>query len=143
MVEAKDYAGESSDEWWLAAGKSQVLLTESLILRKLQMADAKPLARLANNINVAAMTGRLPHPYSLDDAEEFITRESHENARGCRFAITLADSAQVIGCCGLAPSQAGAGAGAWLLAGRTVLGQWLRHPGGPGAGRSCLQDHAT
>jgi RimJ/RimL family protein N-acetyltransferase len=36
--------------------------------------DAAAIAGLANDINVAGMTGMIPHPYGLGDAEAWISR---------------------------------------------------------------------
>jgi RimJ/RimL family protein N-acetyltransferase len=49
-----------------------VLETERLILRSPTLADVKAIARLANDRRVAENTRRLPHPYSLEHAVEFV-----------------------------------------------------------------------
>ncbi|HVV41448.1 MAG TPA: GNAT family N-acetyltransferase [Nitrobacter sp.] len=49
-----------------------VLETGRLTLRKPTLADAKGLAVLANDRRIAEMTRRLPHPYTQDDAVQFI-----------------------------------------------------------------------
>jgi RimJ/RimL family protein N-acetyltransferase len=36
--------------------------------------DADALANLANNLRVASMVSRMPHPYTRRDAEDFIRR---------------------------------------------------------------------
>jgi len=51
---------------------SCVLETERLMLRRPTLADVKAIAALANDRRIAEMTRRLPHPYSLDDAVEFV-----------------------------------------------------------------------
>ena len=51
-----------------------VVSTERLILRGPVVTDAAAIASLANDINVAGMTGRIPHPYGLADAEAWIAR---------------------------------------------------------------------
>jgi RimJ/RimL family protein N-acetyltransferase len=51
-----------------------VVSTERLILRGPVVTDAPAIAGLANDINVAAMTGMIPHPYGLADAEAWIAR---------------------------------------------------------------------
>jgi len=106
-------------DWWSLTRKSSILLTESLILRRLQNSDARPMAKLANNFAVSSMTGRLPHPYSEQDAEEFIIRSALPETRGCTFAVTLAKSAELIGVCGLRPSEKNNG---------PSLGYWLGEP---------------
>jgi RimJ/RimL family protein N-acetyltransferase len=49
-----------------------VLETERLSLRRPTLADVKAIARLANDRRIAENTRRLPHPYSQDDAVDFI-----------------------------------------------------------------------
>ncbi|MGZ6015079.1 MAG: GNAT family N-acetyltransferase [Phenylobacterium sp.] len=51
-----------------------VVSTERLILRGPVVTDAAAIASLANDINVAGMTGMIPHPYGLADAEAWISR---------------------------------------------------------------------
>jgi len=76
-----------------------VLETERLTLRKPTLADVKAIARLANDRRIAENTARIPHPYKLADAKDWIS------AAGMRpgeqtFIITLASGA-IIGACGL------------------------------------------
>jgi RimJ/RimL family protein N-acetyltransferase len=49
-----------------------VLETERLLLRRPTLADAKAIARLANDRRIAENTRRLPHPYSQDHAIAFV-----------------------------------------------------------------------
>jgi RimJ/RimL family protein N-acetyltransferase len=51
-----------------------VVSTERLVLRGPMVTDAPVIATLAADLNVAGMTGRIPHPYGLADAETFIAR---------------------------------------------------------------------
>ena len=128
MVEEKQYQELNPDlvhdqaqdqNWWSLTGKSSILLTKNLILRKLQQTDAKPIAKLANNVRVSSMTARLPHPYNVDNALDFINQTGLEQNRGCVYAITLAKTADVIGCCGLGPTEREIG---------PALGYWLGEP---------------
>lgn len=52
--------------------KACVLETERLTLRKPTLADVVALSLLANDRRIAENTRRLPHPYSRDDAIEFV-----------------------------------------------------------------------
>jgi RimJ/RimL family protein N-acetyltransferase len=63
-----------------------VLETERLTLRRPTLADVKAIARLANDRRIAENTRRLPHPYSQDDAIEFVRATANEN-RGTVFLI--------------------------------------------------------
>jgi len=73
------------------------LRTERLVLRAPGRRDAKAIAQLINDRRIAENTARIPHPYSLADAHDFLAqanREPHEPS----FLITLADGTIVGGC---------------------------------------------
>lgn len=74
-----------------------VLETERLILRASQLEDAKTIAKLANDPRIAENTARIPHPYGLADAKQFVTRSAQNDE--IVFVITL--DGGVIGACGL------------------------------------------
>jgi ribosomal-protein-alanine N-acetyltransferase len=60
--------------------------TKRLILRELNHADARRIAVLAGDFDVARMTARLPHPYTEIDAEEWIRGiETNEFVRGIEY----------------------------------------------------------
>jgi RimJ/RimL family protein N-acetyltransferase len=59
--------------------RSCVLETERLMLRRPTLADAKAIARLANDRRIAENTRRLPHPYRQDHAVEFVRAMASEN----------------------------------------------------------------
>ena len=81
------------------------------MLRAPRRADAKAIARLANDRRVAVNTARMPYPYSLDDAEQFIAAVNRQNGEAI-FLITL-DGA-LIGVCGVDPREGGLEIGYWL-----------------------------
>src|SRR5438132_909875 len=92
------------------------LETERLRLRPLQRADARAVARLANDRRIVENTASMPHPYTLADAEDFLRRV--ETSPGeVAFAITLADGT-LIGVCGLKRDRGDA----------TEIGYWLAVP---------------
>jgi RimJ/RimL family protein N-acetyltransferase len=83
----------------LCEASTPVLETERLVLRAPRLEDAKTVAALANDRRIAENTARIPHPYKLSDAKDWIS------ATGMRpgertFLITLASGA-IIGACGL------------------------------------------
>ena len=55
--------------------------TRRLTLRSPQMDDAARLAELCNDFDISRMTSRMPWPYALGDAEDFIARCARVNAR--------------------------------------------------------------
>jgi RimJ/RimL family protein N-acetyltransferase len=64
------------------------LTTARLRLRPLDAADAAPMARLVNDIDVARMTTSVPHPFACADAGRFIARmQEGDPRREAVFAI--------------------------------------------------------
>jgi RimJ/RimL family protein N-acetyltransferase len=88
-----------------------VLETERLVLRAPRLADVKAIARLANDRRVAENTLRIPHPYGVADAEQFVASVNQENGEAV-FAILLND--ELIGMCGVEPCVGAADIGYWL-----------------------------
>ena len=75
-----------------------VLETARLILRAPRLGDAKGIAALANDRHIAENTARIPHPYGLADAKQYIAW-ANETRQETAFLITLDDDV-VIGACG-------------------------------------------
>ena len=90
------------------------LNTARLTLRAPRGADAPRMAELANDYDIARMTGRIPHPFCVEDAEAFIARlERRDTDREVVFAIENQDDG-LLGVLGLHPSPAGPEIGYWL-----------------------------
>jgi RimJ/RimL family protein N-acetyltransferase len=90
-----------------------VLETGRLVLRAPRLEDAKAVATLANDRRVAENTLQIPHPYSLADAEAFITG-ANAGHFGVVFLIT-ARSGAILGGCGIAaPDSDAPEIGYWL-----------------------------
>ena len=83
----------------LAARKFSVLETERLVLRAPRLDDAEAIATLINDRRIAENLARVPHPYSLADAEGFIGW-ANKNDSETSFLITLPDDT-IIGGCGV------------------------------------------
>src|SRR6516162_3224947 len=79
-----------------------VLKTERLRLRAPRQGDAKAMTLLVNDRRIAANTARIPHPYGIDDAKQFLAAANKRDGELC-WAITL-DGA-LIGMCGLDPNR--------------------------------------
>lgn len=93
-----------------------VLETERLVLRAARLGDAKAIAALANDRRIAENTRRIPHPYTVSDAEHFITAAGTARSETA-LLVTLRDGTP-IGACGLG-----------LLDGTVPeLGYWLGVP---------------
>lgn len=71
---------------------SPVVETRRLVLRAPRLQDAPRLAALANDMDVARMTLRMPYPYAVTDAEGFIDSiQGQDPRRGATFLIDHED----------------------------------------------------
>jgi RimJ/RimL family protein N-acetyltransferase len=77
---------------------THVLETERLVLRAPRLEDAKAIAVLANDRRVAENTARIPHPYRVADAAEWI---SAANMQAGERTLLITRNGGVIGACGL------------------------------------------
>jgi RimJ/RimL family protein N-acetyltransferase len=78
-----------------------VLETERLMLRAPRLGDAKAVAVLANDRRIAENTARIPHPYRVADAADFISSANFGNETVFLIALRKGQgNAQVIGSCG-------------------------------------------
>jgi RimJ/RimL family protein N-acetyltransferase len=68
-------------------------------MRAPRLKDAKTVAALANDRRIAENVARIPHPYKMSDAENFIAGANKAGGEAV-FLITLRD-ATVIGACSL------------------------------------------
>src|SRR5215831_11190333 len=78
-------------------GGIAVLETQRLVLRAPRFADAKQVAALVNDRRIAENTARIPHPYTVDDAREWIGAVASQSASS--YVITIAG--EVLGACGV------------------------------------------
>ena len=88
-----------------------VLATERLILRLPHRDDASAIASLANDKRIAVNTARIPHPYGLDDAAQFIAAA---NGRDGGAAFVIRRENELIGGCGIDRRDDGPEIGYWL-----------------------------
>jgi RimJ/RimL family protein N-acetyltransferase len=88
-----------------------VLATARLVLRAPRRGDVNAIATLVNDRRIAANTARIPHPYAIEDAEQFIASVNKREGEAC-FAITL-DGAP-IGICSVDLREDGPELGYWL-----------------------------
>ena len=95
---------------------SPVLLTQRLVLRPPHIDDISDLAAIANDRRIAEMTSRMPHPYGMNDARKFLEGCVGGQHEGYIYAMTLAETGQLIGFCGLEKRQRSGGfeIGFWL-----------------------------
>src|SRR6202051_2518937 len=88
-----------------------VLATARLVLRAPRRGDVNAIAALVNDRRIAANTARIPHPYAIEDAEQFIAAVNKREGEAC-FVITL-DGAP-IGICSVDLREDGPELGYWL-----------------------------
>lgn len=79
------------------------LVRENLLLRPIGPTDSARICELAGHREIAANTTRIPHPYTEEDAREWIGAQYEEFKRGeqLNFAIIVRSSGELIGLCGL------------------------------------------
>ena len=108
------------------------ITTPRLSLRAPKLEDAPVIAQLADDLDVARMTTRLPHPYGRADAEAFISAMmAFDHAREIAFVIEHGE-AGTVGVIGLHPSNPlGPEIGYWL--GRPYWGQGIATEAARGA----------
>jgi RimJ/RimL family protein N-acetyltransferase len=75
------------------------LETARLRIRSYREADIAELLPLIGAREVAATTGRIPHPYTVEDARQFLAKIDTD--REISLAITLRDNGRLIGGIGL------------------------------------------
>jgi RimJ/RimL family protein N-acetyltransferase len=82
--------------------------TARLTLRAYAPTDIPALVRLAGAPEVAATTLRIPHPYTEENAQQFIATCQEDSATGTitRFAISLRENPELCGGVGLRLDEA-------------------------------------
>ena len=111
--------------------------TERLHLRPPSKQDAARIAELAGDKDVSWMLARVPHPYSIDDANWWIDKVAADIERGTEYAFGMfLPGDGLIGSCGLVKRGAYWEIGYWIgkryweqgfatEAGRAIL-DWAR-----------------
>jgi len=80
-------------------GANAIIKTPRLLLRAPRAEDAASIATIANDRRIAENTVRIPHPYTLADAQAFIAYAG-SNDHEVAFVVTLPDG-HIIGSCGM------------------------------------------
>lgn len=97
------------------------LLTSRLLLRPLTEADAGMVAQLAGEWQVASKTGRIPYPYELAMAVDFIRSQQDALDREVIFAVCRQADGVLLGCVGASFDADSAELGYWF--GQAYWGQ--------------------
>lgn len=96
------------------------LVSERLMLRPLELGDAAIVSELAGDARIAATTLTVPHPYTFEQAQEWIARIVEEELpESMRFAIVDLEQECLVGVLGLDVEQEHA---------RAELGYWIGVP---------------
>ena len=69
--------------------RQPLIRTGRLTLRRPEARDAEAISQALANYRVASMLTRVPQPYHLEDAEEWLAAIDEPGGRGWVFAITL------------------------------------------------------
>ena len=99
--------------------KKEILETERLILNKHTMSDAPKVAELAGHKKIYETTLAIPHPYSEEQAVEWIKKLQSPETKIHEFAIRLKETGELIGGIGLMPTDSHP---------RAELGYWMGVP---------------
>ncbi len=104
---------EDSDDSSLAID-CPILSTERLLLRPPHEDDVADLVRLADNLHVAQMLARMPHPYGEAEALSFLAMSKAGRLAGSVYAVTIAETGAFVGCAGLNAKERGLELGYWI-----------------------------
>jgi ribosomal-protein-alanine N-acetyltransferase len=99
----------------------QELRTARLLLRSLELTDVPAITRLAGAREIAATTALIPHPYTENNAHDFLERsdQAFREGRTITYAVTAAPQTELCGTVGLTLSPANQ---------RAELGYWIGMP---------------
>ena len=75
------------------------LVGENIVVRTFMISDARDLQRNINDKAIVRYTVSIPHPYSINDALEYIRKTSRKNKKktGDSFGIALKETGHIIG----------------------------------------------
>ena len=93
-----------------------ILETERLLLRPPARRDIPAIVPLANDYDVAKNLASMPHPYTVQNCEDFLAAADGKREAGTawNFVVTRKADGAVMGCIGLHREEAGLGLGYWL-----------------------------
>lgn len=103
----------STDVALIGLGNAPQIVSERLMLRQPSRDDVGAICALANNWEVTRWMGRLPHPYTNEDALFFL---EHVVPREVTWIVQCRSSGEVLGAAGLIPHE---------TSGSVELGYWL------------------
>ena len=92
--------------------------TDRLALRPLALSDAREVQRLAGDREIAHNALNIPHPFTAEMAEQWISQSlrEYEEERSANFAVTLRADNSLVGAIGLSIDHANL---------RAEMGYWI------------------
>lgn len=96
-----------------------MLKSDRLLIREVFFSDAEAIQKLAGDKDVASTTLNIPHPYTLVDAINWISRAQIPDTSFINFSILL-DNSEFIGCISLLDLN--------KIHERCYLGYWIGKP---------------
>lgn len=85
-----------------------IIRTRRFTIRPIEAADAPRWVELCSDIDIARNTARIPHPYTLEDAQGFIAYAEEAMASGAEHIFAVCRDGLAIACAGLTPHEGSA-----------------------------------
>lgn len=80
-----------------------IITTRRFTLRPVEAADAARWAELCSDPDIARNTARIPHPYALEDAQDFVAYAAQAMASGAEHIFAVCRDGTAIACAGATP----------------------------------------
>ncbi len=77
------------------------LTTERFFLNAITHADAPRIADLCNDRELSANAGRIPYPYTLEDAQQFVAHASSAFKNGGEYNFAVREDGEFVACVGV------------------------------------------
>ncbi len=84
-----------------------IIYAGDLILRAVEKADAPRFAFLCNDESLARFTSRVPHPYTLEYARDFVEKAAQELEHEGEYRFAVCRDGEIIACTGVTPGEHG------------------------------------
>ena len=81
----------------LQNSRAVVIETERLVLRQPTLADVKAIANIVSDKRVSINLRRVPHPYSLDHAADFVTSRANSGLETVFLVENARDAVGLVG----------------------------------------------
>ena len=82
-----------------------IIYAGDLILRAVEKTDAPRFAFLCNDESLARNTSRIPFPYTLEYARDFVERAAQEMGNEKEYRFAVCRDGEIIACTGVTPVE--------------------------------------